>query len=201
METALLSQCHPRHPPAPTRRPSPVANRLFSQCPGRAHRQVGKVVTVTISLRDFLQEALFIPELKGRTKSEALGEMVDRLSAEGHIREGAILKQMLLQREQLGSTGIGRGVAVPHGRSLAIGKLTVVFGRSAAGIDYEAMDGKPVYLVFLTVAPPQERSNLYLPVLGKIVETVKSARVRKQLLAAADFAAISNLLAELDDDA
>lgn len=156
---------------------------------------------MTISLLDFFEDDLFIPELKGATKAEALKEMVEKLTAAARIKDGEILERMLHQREQLGSTGIGRGVAVPHGRSLAIERLTVVFGRSEAGIDYDAMDGKPVHLVFLTVAPPQERSNLYLPVLGKIVEMVKSARVRKQLLTAASFAEISGIISEVDENA
>jgi mannitol/fructose-specific phosphotransferase system IIA component (Ntr-type) len=156
---------------------------------------------VKVSLLDYFEKDLFIPELAAASKAEALKEMVRRLAETGRIRENDILLEMLHQRENLGSTGIGRGVAVPHGRSLAIPRLTVVFARSAAGIEFEAMDGKPVHLLFLTVAPPQERSNLYLPVLGKIVETVKSARVRKQLLAASDFSQITGIFSEVDDDA
>jgi PTS system nitrogen regulatory IIA component len=108
---------------------------------------------------------------------------------------------MLEQREKLGSTGIGRGVAVPHGRSLAMTRLAVVFGRSEAGVEFDSLDGKPVHLFFLTVAPPQDRSNLYLPVLGKIVETVKSARQRRRLLSAKDFEEVSEILEEADQDA
>jgi mannitol/fructose-specific phosphotransferase system IIA component (Ntr-type) len=92
-------------------------------------------------------------------------------------------------------------VAVPHGRTLAITRLTVVFGRVPAGVEFDAMDGKPVELVFLTVAPPQERNNLYLPVLGKIVETVKSAKTRRRLLAAASFDEVAEILEETDDGA
>lgn len=156
---------------------------------------------MTISLLDFFEENLFIPELKSTDKNGALKEMIESLTAIDRIRDGDILLDMLHQRETLGSTGIGRGVAVPHGRSLAIGRLTVVFARSTAGIQYDSMDGKPVHLLFLTVAPPQERSNLYLPVLGKIVEMVKSARVRKELLGASGFAEISSIISEVDEDA
>jgi PTS system nitrogen regulatory IIA component len=156
---------------------------------------------VKVSLLDFFEKDLFIPQLKAKTKDETLKELVGVLVSTGRIREGDILLQMLHQREGLGSTGIGRGVAVPHGRSLAIQRLTVVFGRSSGGIDFDAMDGKPVHLVFLTVAPPQERSHLYLPVLGKIVEVVKSARLRKMLLAAEDYAHVAGIISEVDDDA
>jgi len=154
---------------------------------------------VIVNLRDFFEENLFIPELEAQTKDEALSEMVACLVETGRIRDGEILLEMLNQREKLGSTGIGRGIAVPHGRTLAIGRLTILLARSTAGIDFEAMDGKPVHLIFLTVAPPQDRSNLYLPVLGKIVELIKSSRVRKRLMAAETFAEISSLILEVDE--
>jgi mannitol/fructose-specific phosphotransferase system IIA component (Ntr-type) len=79
-------------------------------------------------------------------------------------------------------------------------RLAVVFGRSEEGVDFDAMDEKPVQLFFLTVAPPQDRSNLYLPVLGKIVETVKSAKNRRRLLTAVNFDEVSEILEEADHD-
>ena len=156
---------------------------------------------MTIRLSEFFEEDLFIPALASTDKTGVLRELVDALVRSQKIREGDILFQMLEQRENLGSTGIGRGVAVPHGRSLAMTRLAVVFGRSEAGVEFDALDGKPVHLFFLTVAPPQDRSNLYLPVLGKIVETVKSARQRRRLLSAKDFDEISEILEEADQDA
>jgi len=157
--------------------------------------------SVIIQLSEFFEEELFVPELHARDKNGTLQELVDALVKAGRIKEGDLLLQMLRQREQLGSTGIGRGVAVPHGRTLAIGRLTVVFGRSSDGIEFDALDGKPVHLFFLTVAPPQDRSNLYLPVLGKIVETVKSAKNRRRLLGAADFDEVAEILEEAEDSA
>lgn len=156
---------------------------------------------MTIRLSEFFEEDLFIPALASTDKNGVLRELVDALVRSQRIREGDILFQMLEQREHLGSTGIGRGVAVPHGRSLAMTRLAVVFGRSEGGVEFDALDGKPVHLFFLTVAPPQDRSNLYLPVLGKIVETVKSARNRRRLLSAKDFEEISEILEEADQDA
>jgi mannitol/fructose-specific phosphotransferase system IIA component (Ntr-type) len=156
---------------------------------------------LTIRLSEFFEEDLFIPALASTEKNAVLRELADALVRSQRIREGEILFQMLEQREKLGSTGIGRGVAVPHGRSLAMTRLAVVFGRSEAGVEFDALDGKPVHLFFLTVAPPQDRSNLYLPVLGKIVETVKSARNRRRLLSAKDFDEVSEILEEADQDA
>jgi PTS system nitrogen regulatory IIA component len=155
---------------------------------------------VITSLLDYFEEELFLPELKSTRRDEALAEMVALLVEHRRVRDGQILLEMLKQREELGSTGIGRGVAVPHGRSLAVGRLTLVVARSQAGIEFDSMDGKPVHLVFLTVAPPQDRANLYLPVLGKIVELVKSARTRKKLLAAPAFKEFTDILGEVDDD-
>ena len=154
-----------------------------------------------VQLSEFFEEDLFLPELASTDKKGVLEEMVGALLLAQRLKEGGILLQMLEQREHLGSTGIGRGVAVPHGRTLAITRLAVVFGRSEKGIDFGAMDGKPVHLVFLTVAPPQERSNLYLPVLGKIVETVKSAKNRRRLLAASGFDEVAEVLEEAEEGA
>jgi len=154
-----------------------------------------------VRIGEFLEEDLYIPELAAVDKDGALKEMVDAIVRAGRVREGGLLLETLRQRERLGSTGIGRGVAVPHGRTLAITRLAVVLARSQQGIDFEAVDGKPVQLLFLTVAPPQERSNLYLPVLGKIVETVKSAKNRRRLLAASNFDEVSEILEEADEHA
>ncbi|MDH4350377.1 MAG: PTS sugar transporter subunit IIA, partial [Gemmatimonadota bacterium] len=77
------------------------------------------------------------------------------------------------RRENLGSTGIGRGIAIPHCRSLVVNRLRVAFGRKPEGLDFRAIDEKPVYNFFLIVAPPLEVSNQYLPVLGKIAQFAK----------------------------
>jgi mannitol/fructose-specific phosphotransferase system IIA component (Ntr-type) len=83
---------------------------------------------------------------------------------------------LLKKRENLGSTGIGKGVAIPHCRSLVVDRLRVVYGRKADGLDFDAIDGKPVHHIFLIVAPPVEISNQYLPVLGKIAQFCKNPK-------------------------
>jgi len=89
---------------------------------------------------------------------------------------------MLKRRENLGSTGIGRGIAIPHCRSLVVSKLRVAFGRKTVGVDFKAIDDKPVFFFFLIVAPPLEVSNQYLPVLGKIAQFSKESDVPERLL-------------------
>src|SRR5690606_26090233 len=92
-----------------------------------------------------------------------------------------ILFKMLKRRENLGSTGIGRGIAIPHCRSLVVNRLRVAFGRKSSGIDYDAIDGSPVHYFFLIVAPPLEVSNQYLPVLGKVAQFAKEQDVPERL--------------------
>jgi mannitol/fructose-specific phosphotransferase system IIA component (Ntr-type) len=82
---------------------------------------------------------------------------------------------MLKRRQDLGSTGIGRGVAIVYLRSLAVRECHVGFGRSRDGIEFKAIDDKPVHYFFLIVAPPLEESNQFLPVLGKIAKLAREA--------------------------
>src|ERR687894_820784 len=95
--------------------------------------------------------------------------------------EGMLFK-MLKRRENLGSTGIGRGIAIPHCRSLVVNKLRVAFGRKPPGVDFRAIDEKPVHFCFLIVAPPLEVSNQYLPVLGRIAQFSKETDVPPRLM-------------------
>ena len=133
-----------------------------------------------MELRDFFSEDAIKLELEGSTKDEILKELIDLLGLDDKS-EGMLFK-MLKRRENLGSTGIGRGIAIPHCRSLVVSKLRVAFGRKTMGVDFKAIDDKPVYFFFLIVAPPLEVSNQYLPVLGKIAQFSKEADVPERLL-------------------
>jgi nitrogen PTS system EIIA component len=133
-----------------------------------------------MELRDFFSEDAIKLELEGNTKDEILKELIDLLGLDDKS-EGMLFK-MLKRRENLGSTGIGRGIAIPHCRSLVVSKLRVAFGRKTVGVDFKAIDDKPVYFFFLIVAPPLEVSNQYLPVLGKIAQFSKEADVPERLL-------------------
>ncbi len=133
-------------------------------------------------LLSFLSEERFIPELKAKTKSEALEELTDILVEANLIRNKDLILEMLHRRESVGSTGIGHGIAIPHGRTTAAPELIIVFGRSSSGIAWEAIDGKPVHLIFLVIAPPHEEDNQYLPMLGKLVEFLHDENNRNKLL-------------------
>src|SRR5881396_3448080 len=133
-----------------------------------------------MELREFFSEDAIKLDVAGTNKDDVLKELIGLLGLDDKS-EGMLFK-MLKRRENLGSTGIGRGIAIPHCRSLVVSNLRVAFGRKAAGLDFTAIDEKPVYFFFLIVAPPLEVSNQYLPVLGKIAQFSKEADVPERLL-------------------
>ena len=133
-----------------------------------------------MELREFFSEDAIKLELEGETKDDVLKELIGLLSLD-EKSEGMLFK-MLKRRENLGSTGIGRGIAIPHCRSLVVTKLRVAFGRKSRGLDFKAIDEQPVNFFFLIIAPPLEVSNQYLPVLGKIAQFSKEPDVPQRLL-------------------
>lgn len=147
-----------------------------------------------MELREFFSEEAVQLELQGSTKDEILKELISLLKLD-EKSEGMLFK-MLKRRENLGSTGIGRGIAIPHCRSLVVNRLRVAFGRKSSGVDFKAIDDKPVNFFFLIVAPPLEVSNQYLPVLGKIAQFSKEGDVPARLLELTDAAQFMALLEE-----
>ncbi len=139
---------------------------------------------------------LFIPKLKAKNRDDALQEMVDHAVEAGVIRDRDVILGMLKNRESLGSTGLGSGVAFPHGRSLAIPKLMALLAVSQKGVDYGAIDGKPVHLFFMFIAPPVEKDNRYLPALGQVVELIREDASREKLMALKKFDEFKAILEE-----
>jgi mannitol/fructose-specific phosphotransferase system IIA component (Ntr-type) len=135
----------------------------------------------------FLKEELFLPDLKSETKEEVINELVEPLIQAGHVRYKNLMLQTLLNRETLGSTGIGKGVAIPHCRTLTVTDIFIIIGFSKQGLPFDSVDKKKVRIFFLIIAPPQDESNVYLPILGKIVEMVRDTKTRNALLKADDF--------------
>src|SRR5688500_3852183 len=107
-----------------------------------------------MELREFFSEDAVKLELEGTTKDEILKELISLLALDEKAE--AMLYKMLKRRENLGSTGIGRAIAIPHCRSLVVNKLRVAFGRKSSGIDFRAIDEKQVYFFFLFVDPSLE---------------------------------------------
>ena len=145
-------------------------------------------------LREFFDTDVVSLDLEGETKDEILKELIGLLGLDE--KSEGILFKMLKRRENLGSTGIGRGIAIPHCRSLVVNRLRIAFGRKVGGLEYRAIDDQPVHYFFLIVAPPLEVSNQYLPVLGKIAQFAKEPDVPERLSKLDSAEAFLNLLEE-----
>ena len=131
-----------------------------------------------MDLTSLLVPARINLELKARKKADVLKELVAMVKQD----EGAdSLYQTLVKREELGSTGIGKGIAIPHGRSLLIDRLEMAVGRSTKGVDFDSIDKKPAHLFFLIMAPPQDRGNQYLITLGRVAMVCQELAKKKRV--------------------
>ncbi len=133
-------------------------------------------------LAQYFREELFIPNLQATNKKESFNELAELFVNNKMVRSKDIVLEMLNQREMLGSTGIGKGIAIPHGRTTAALDVQIAFGKSPKGIAFKAVDKRPVKLIFVVIAPPHDENNRYLPVLGKLVEVVHNEVNRKKLM-------------------
>jgi fructose-specific phosphotransferase system IIA component len=145
-------------------------------------------------LISFFEEDLCIFHLRSRKKMSVLTEMVHHLALKQRISDERFIIEMLKNRESLGSTGLGNGVAFPHGRSLAIKELTVLFARSASGIDFDALDGKQTTIFFLILAPSDKGSETYLAILSELIGLIQKPEKLKSLNEATDFASLVDIL-------
>lgn len=150
-------------------------------------------------LISFFEEDLCIFHLRSRKKQSALAEIVNHLAVHKRISDERFILDMLKNRENLGSTGLGNGVAFPHGRSLAIKELTVLFARSAAGVDFDALDGKPTHVFFLILAPSDKGSETYLAILSELIGLIQKPAKLEALYEAADFPSLVRIFEGKDE--
>jgi PTS system nitrogen regulatory IIA component len=136
-----------------------------------------------MNIRDMLKREFIIKDLKATGKKDVLEELVRVFADQNGGMDSETMVQVLLEREKLGSTGIGDGIAIPHGKLAGIEEILVGFGRSRAGVDFNSLDGRPVYLFFLIMAPDTSSAQ-YLKVLAKISRMLKDSKMRKDLLEA-----------------
>jgi nitrogen PTS system EIIA component len=131
-------------------------------------------------IMDYLSKNAIAIDIKGKNKKEVISELADLLVKAKKIQDKEKIVKVLLEREELGSTGIGQGIAIPHGKTDQIDDVVIAFGSSKQGIDFESLDGEPVYLVFLLLAP-MESSGVHLKALAKISRLLKDKYFRQAL--------------------
>jgi len=132
-------------------------------------------------LMDFLIADAIEPNMKSTAKTDAIRELVAMLKRAGAISSEDSVAKVVLEREELGSTGIGEGIAVPHGKCDDVDGLVAAFGRSEKGIDFESIDNQPVHLLFLLVAP-SDSAGPHLMALARISRLLKNRDFRKGLI-------------------
>jgi len=147
---------------------------------------------------DFISEDTIEPELEGRDKTELLGRLVEMLCRAGKIDDPEPLLKSLLDRESIMTTGIGRGIAVPHAMNPDVRELIIALGRIPGGADFESLDRKPVYFIFLLVGPP-ESAGQHLKTLARISRLVQHSQFVESIKKARDAREILQILAEEDE--
>lgn len=151
-----------------------------------------------MKLADILRESCVIADIKGTTKREILFELVETLKKANLINDIDPVVEIITEREKLGSTGIGDGVAIPHGKMNKLNTILCVAGRSKEGVDFDAVDRQPVHIIFLVLAP-EDSASMHLKVLSRISKVLRDSSFRKKILKLADAHDIYTNIIEADD--
>lgn len=150
----------------------------------------------TGSISAVFDTSLFIPELRYGRLEPALGEMIARAARAGCVSAPRLLRATLAMRERAGSTGIGKGAALPHARSVHVLEPCVAFARSKHGIEWDAPDGDPVRLVLLMLSPAEATAEMHVEWIARGAAVLRLQRQRQRLLEAGGFDAVAAVLGE-----
>ena len=153
-----------------------------------------------MKILDFLSEDCVLTELKGKTKKEVIFELVSILASSKKklIKDVDKIVEAIIERENTGSTGIGQGVAVPHVKSDDVSKIVASLGISKAGVDFDSLDGEPVDIIFLMIAPPKSISE-HLQAIAKISRLLKDKFFRRSLRDAQTAQEVIKIIKEEDE--
>jgi PTS system nitrogen regulatory IIA component len=151
-----------------------------------------------MKILDLLKKEAIIPDLKSRTKKEVLEELVAPVARLTEIDTDDLVK-VLLERERLGSTGIGGGIGIPHGKLRNLENLIIGFGLSRNGVDFESLDGEPTRIFFLLVTP-ENSTGLHLKLLARISRILKNEPFKERLLQASGTNEIYTIIKEEDEE-
>ncbi len=149
------------------------------------------------TIKDLLQDDLIIEDIAATDKNGVLREFARLLRVKGKIEDEEVLVRVLTEREAFGSTGIGDGVAIPHGKLGNVPGIIVAFGRSKRGVEYQSLDAKPVFLFFLLVTPDDKPGD-HLMTLARITRILKNTALRTSLRRASGRREMRILLFEED---
>lgn len=150
-----------------------------------------------MKIDEILKKESVIADLVGKNKLEVIQEMTSCLKQNNIIKDDQVLFTTLMEREKLGSTGIGENVAIPHGKSDELTQIITVFARSLGGVDFESLDQKPVHFVCMVIAPAHSTGQ-HLKALARISRLFKNQALREGILKAEDSNAIYSILLEED---
>jgi len=150
-----------------------------------------------MKLLDIIDHDLINADIASKSKMEVLKELAEVISTKEEINLNELVS-VLEEREKLGSTGIGDGIAIPHGKIKGLNKLVASFGRSKKGVDFESIDGKPTHIFFLLIAP-ENTAGIHLKALARISRLLKDKKFREELLSAKTSEDIYNIIKEEDD--
>ena len=150
-----------------------------------------------MKIDEILKKESVIADLVGKNKLEVIQEMTSCLKQNNIIKDDQALSTTLMEREKLGSTGIGENVAIPHGKSNELTQIITVFARSLGGVDFESLDQKPVHFVCMVIAPAHSTGQ-HLKALARISRLFKNQALREGILKAEDSNAIYSILLEED---
>ncbi|WP_077302980.1 PTS fructose transporter subunit IIABC [Virgibacillus pantothenticus] len=154
-----------------------------------------------MKITELLKEETILLDLKASSKQEAIDELINQLDQAGRLTDKTAFREAILQREQQSTTGIGEGIAIPHAKSHAVKTPSIAFGRSASGIDYDSLDGKPAHLFFM-IAASEGANNEHLQALSRLSTLLMDKQFRSKLVNASNVAqildAVNQKEAELD---
>ncbi|HEX4420970.1 MAG TPA: PTS sugar transporter subunit IIA [Kofleriaceae bacterium] len=146
---------------------------------------------------DLIRRDMVVPALQATEKRGILEELAQYMSGRHPRIDRATLSRVLIEREQLASTAIGEGVAIPHGKLGAVGEIVACLGRAPGGVDFDSMDGQPTFLFFVLVAP-ESSTGAHLKALARISRVFKDPEFRRRLLAAPDGDSMYSVVADED---
>jgi fructose PTS system EIIBC or EIIC component len=128
-------------------------------------------------ISELLPRSAIVLNLQSKEKFEVINELVRPLLETGAITEESEFVSAIVRRENMESTGIGLGVAIPHARTRAVSSIVLAFGRSDTGVDFSSLDGKPSHLIFL-IAAPEEQKTEYIMTLARLSKLLRKDEVR-----------------------